>query len=172
MFGILFRVLMNTVSRPFRLTELPIFYLQSPMVQEVAQYGHLGADHACASVIDLASESIVQLSSLRAVAETDAAIGWLGATRERIERLATTHHVLPREFATTLLFAALGPEESFFMQIGDGAIVRANETAFGVVIWPMEGEYANTTCFITEADWLERAAVQVTGADTANSNVY
>jgi hypothetical protein len=44
---------------------------------------------------------------------------------------------------------------SLFVQIGDGVIVARREGPWGVVFWPQSGEYANTTTFLTSADYRE-----------------
>lgn len=81
----------------------------------------------------------------------------------------------PRDFASTLLVAVVGPDSGSALQIGDGAIVvsdggqgwgwalNANQipslnlstTKFRWIFWPQRGEYANMTRFLTDADALE-----------------
>jgi hypothetical protein len=57
-----------------------------------------------------------------------------------------------RDLACTLNVAVLLPEWSWFLQIGDGAIVVQRSVAdpFEVVFWPDNGEYANQTYFLTD----------------------
>ena len=65
-----------------------------------------------------------------------------------------------REFSCTLLCAVLAHDWVTFVQLGDGAIVVEECEApgeFAYVRWPMQGEYENTTYFLTDDDALERA---------------
>jgi Protein phosphatase 2C len=59
----------------------------------------------------------------------------------------------PREFACTLLAAVVGKEHAAYFQIGDGAIVASRgEDEYHCVCWPQQGEYANSTNFLTDDD--------------------
>jgi hypothetical protein len=61
-----------------------------------------------------------------------------------------------RDFACTLLFAAVDESDAAFAQIGDGAIVvsqgghAAGASEYDWVFWPQQGEYVNQTYFATE----------------------
>lgn len=60
-----------------------------------------------------------------------------------------------QDYACTLLTAIIGRECAAFFQLGDGAMVelRQGETDhYRCVCWPQQGEYANTTSFLTDAD--------------------
>ena len=50
----------------------------------------------------------------------------------------------------------MGPATSYFVQIGDGAIILGNDTLYGVVFWPQSGEYANTTNFLTSDEYAKQ----------------
>lgn len=55
------------------------------------------------------------------------------------------------EYSSTMLGAVVSNYYSVFYQIGDGAIVRANNSgALTTVGWPHNGEYLNTTAFVTD----------------------
>lgn len=56
------------------------------------------------------------------------------------------------DFATTFLGAAISESGSCFLQVGDGAIVTLEDGACEPVFWPQEGEYVNTTTFVTSGD--------------------
>lgn len=87
------------------------------------------------------------------------ALETLAAFQAAVGRLARRLDRPLRDFACTLLFAAVDEEHGAFAQIGDGAIVvaRAGETESGGaprydwVFWPEHGEYVNQTRFATEA---------------------
>ena len=59
---------------------------------------------------------------------------------------------MPRyEFSCTLLGCLVTSGRSIFFQIGDGAIVRNDGSCFYIPVWwPDNGEYQNTTFFITD----------------------
>jgi hypothetical protein len=62
-----------------------------------------------------------------------------------------------RELASTLLGGYVTPNRSWFFQIGDGAIVAQENGSYRPLTWPVNGEYANSTIFLTSADWAEHA---------------
>src|SRR4029079_13370599 len=64
-----------------------------------------------------------------------------------------------QDFACTLLAAVIWPDRAIFFQLGDGAIVSSRREApdgYAVVCWPQQGEYANMTNFLTDADAAEK----------------
>lgn len=80
---------------------------------------------------------------------------WLAHFRAEIQQRAGAEGLTARDFATTLLGAAVEEDRAAFVQVGDGAIVvssRAGSGDYSCVFWPRRGEYANTTCFATDAD--------------------
>jgi Protein phosphatase 2C len=75
---------------------------------------------------------------------------WITQISDQIGELANEEGLSRREYACTLLVVAVNPTEGLFFQVGDGAIViRAGEN-YHPVFWPMTGEYANSTYFITD----------------------
>ncbi len=76
--------------------------------------------------------------------------GWIGRFQSIAARWAGES---PREYACTLLAAVVGREQAAYFQIGDGAIVAsAGEDEYRCVCWPQQGEYANSTNFLTDDD--------------------
>jgi hypothetical protein len=66
-----------------------------------------------------------------------------------------------RELASTLLAVVASPAGGAALQIGDGVIVVSDGGAeWSWVFWPQRGEYANTTCFLTDEDALSRLQVE------------
>ena len=55
-----------------------------------------------------------------------------------------------RDFACTLVGAAIGPNQTIFFQVGDGAIVARRGELLECMFWPESGEYANMTYFVTD----------------------
>src|SRR5882672_11584220 len=76
------------------------------------------------------------------------ATGWSGPESARMQ-----------DFACTLLAAIVWHDRAIYFQIGDGAIVesrRDEPDRYAVVCWPQQGEYANMTNFLTDADAAEK----------------
>ena len=80
--------------------------------------------------------------------------------RKMVMAEAREHGSEPRDLASTLLVAVVGPAGGAALQIGDGVIVvNDREDHFCWVFWPQRGEYANTTHFLTDDDALQRLQV-------------
>ena len=86
------------------------------------------------------------------------------AVRGRLYREANEMNCEPRELATTMVTAIVGPQIAHFVQIGDGAIVAAQDDGYSVVFWPDSGEYANMTRFVSDADVFEHLHHEVRNA--------
>lgn len=85
--------------------------------------------------------------------------GWIARFQEAVQQQAeASQHAVP-DYACTLLAALIGPDCAVYFQLGDGAIVAATreaEDSYTIVCWPQQGEYANTTNFLTAADAKEK----------------
>ena len=105
--------------------------------------------------------------------------------RETVLAEAQRRGARPRDLASTLLVAVVGPDGGSALQIGDGVIVVSDggngwgwvfwpqrgeyakqvtnpnrDTAeFRWIFWPQRGEYVNTTRFLTDADAVERLRI-------------
>lgn len=76
----------------------------------------------------------------------------------RLETEAEQRAVDPNALATTLLLAVATPEATAVLQVGDGAIVVGDaDGSARALTFPLHGEYANTTVFLTSPDALETA---------------
>jgi hypothetical protein len=81
--------------------------------------------------------------------------------REAVLTEAQQSGSAPRDLASTLLVAVVGPSGGGALQIGDGVIVVSDGTnGWCWVFWPQRGEYANTTHFLTDEDALERLQIE------------
>lgn len=114
----------------------------------------------CAKYASWASALTVDYT--KKIAETYAAMGRDIMSEEMIYQIAQdiyTHLELAAkdkeveiaEYSCTWLGCLLTDTRSVFFQVGDGAIVRNDGTGFFVPVWwPENGEYQNTTSFITD----------------------
>lgn len=66
-----------------------------------------------------------------------------------------------QEFACTLLAAVVGNEQAIYFHLGDGAIVESENDFYRCASWPQQGEYANTTHFLTDADAASKIIIQL-----------
>lgn len=85
----------------------------------------------------------------------DQAKTWVGEARQQLELIATTKQLELRDLSCTLLVAILGDAESVFFQVGDGAWISEYQGKCEAITWPLAGEYANETTFITAPKWEE-----------------
>ena len=66
------------------------------------------------------------------------------------------------EYSCTLLGCVSHNTSSVFFQIGDGAIIRDDgNDGYTTVWWPQNGEYANTTSFITDDNALSNLRITI-----------
>lgn len=63
----------------------------------------------------------------------------------------------PKELAATVIGGCISEKQSWFFQIGDGAIAGLVDDVYTAITWPINGEYANSTVFLTSSDWEEHA---------------
>jgi hypothetical protein len=81
--------------------------------------------------------------------------------REAVFAVAREEGREARDFASTLLMAVAMPSGGAALQIGDGVIVICDPCdRWSWVFWPMRGEYANTTCFLTDEDAMSSLRVE------------
>ena len=117
-----------------------------------AKHSELGSSIVCNSMIENAAKFFETKGGFEELQQQDI-LEWCEDARTRILDAATLHDCRTRDFATTLCFAIMGPTTSYFVQIGDGAIILGNDSLYGVVFWPQSGEYANSTNFLTSDEY-------------------
>lgn len=116
-----------------------------------ARRSEVGSGIACASLIARMTETLQGVEVADVGRETVAA--WLTSIRDEIEVAARLDESDLRQFACTILGAAIGDRAAVFFQIGDGAIVVSDGAGLQPVFWPEAGEYANMTRFLTDGDF-------------------
>ncbi len=120
-----------------------------------AALGRDGARVAVEALVDLVRGDLERGLAVRAI-ELAHMLAWYRGARARLEAAAARRGAGLRDLACTALAAVVGPGESAFGQVGDGAIVALDGDAYRPVFWPQTGEYANATNFLT-GDGFERA---------------
>ena len=121
-----------------------------------ADLSHLGSRCAVDRFIEEATGSIGL-----AAPDREAVVNWVEAVRTSVLEEAAAQGVLPRQLACTFLGAIAGDDWTAFVQIGDGVIVFNGETAYELAFWPENGEYANTTRFLTDEDYRAHLRIEV-----------
>ena len=111
--------------------------------------GGRGAGIACETLCDRITAAIRDTHDLSRFTDDDVR-SWITAARDAIAAESQKSGKRLREFACTVLGAVAGNGRAIFFQIGDGAIVAGTGAEYGTVFWPEQGEYANTTYFITD----------------------
>lgn len=89
---------------------------------------------------------------------------WVDKFQALVNGLAAEAGLKAQDFACTLLAAVVGREQAVYFQLGDGAIVESipgEQDQYRCVCWPQQGEYANTTNFLTDADAREKLFCEV-----------
>jgi len=116
-----------------------------------------GAEVAVETVVQYLTHALdAGRSDYRAMLREAAAVA-----REAVLAEAQRYGSAPRDLASTLLVAVVGPSGGGALQIGDGVIVVGDGgNEWGWVFWPQRGEYANTTHFLTDEDAAERLQVE------------
>jgi len=128
-----------------------------------AKFAGRGSREACRIALELVAGDIRESTTNEPDRWTVAAQKWVSGVQAAIAGMAAIAESTPREFACTFLLAMLGPSNSVFVQVGDGAIVIGDGANFDVVFWPERGEYANQTFFISDENAVERAMIKVGG---------
>jgi hypothetical protein len=126
-----------------------------------ASFGGQGAALACRSLATTARAYFRDRTDLPC---DDTIQKWVDAARDRIISVAIRRGVLPRQFASTLIFCISDAEHTVIAHIGDGCCVL-QESATGQWIapsWPEQGEYASMTRFLTDEPFIALRITRLT----------
>lgn len=120
-----------------------------------ASHAQIGAKLACLTFLQAASLSLDEGLSVSEITQRHV-LQWHEQARRRLSLEACVCNKELRDFACTLLTAIVSEDTAVFSQIGDGVIVIRDNDIYKTVFWPQSGEYANTTFFLSGADFEER----------------
>ena len=114
-----------------------------------APLGRVGARIACLS---LAREIGKHLRNHQySTIDTDLARRWLSVVQSDVQKVAERAGMPLRAYAATLVSAMIYDDAATVLQVGDGGCaLRASNGAWHVPVWPMHGEYASSTYFVTD----------------------
>lgn len=97
---------------------------------------------------------------------------WLDMLSHKLRLHASVVDTPVRELACTMVAAILDSEASAYIQIGDGGIVALQDGTYTPVTWPVGGDYANTTYFVTDDRSLDRLQLQLRSPATDEAAVF
>jgi hypothetical protein len=123
-------------------------------------HSSIGSKLACIHFLRLASASIENGLPLNRV-DAQVILQWHETVRGYLSLEAALMNCSLKDFGCTLLTAIVGDGVAAFSQIGDGAIVLRDSDRFEYVFWPQSGEYANTTYFLTDENYLTQIATEI-----------
>lgn len=131
-----------------------------------ADLSHLGSRAAVLRFMEAAANQT-------GAPDREAIESWVVSARESVLAEAEAHGVPPRQLACTFLAAIIGEDWAAFVQIGDGVIVfdgnggndrnpdSHSAAGYDLAFWPDNGEYANTTRFLTQADFRDHLRIEI-----------
>jgi hypothetical protein len=114
-----------------------------------ASHAEVGARLACRGVVRLVLDDLRNGLPVAQV-ERDTVLSWHERLRQQFRKEAEQRQLDVHQLACTLLLAVVADDAAAFSQVGDGAIVLADGDAYRTVFWPQNGEYANSTNFLTD----------------------
>lgn len=121
-----------------------------------AEHSEWGSRRAVERFLEEAGRSLGDDAPQREAVEA-----WVDAARDSVLEEAATQGAPPRQLACTLLGAIAGDAWAALFQIGDGVIVFDGEAGHELAFWPDNGEYANTTRFLTDEDYRDHLHIAI-----------
>jgi hypothetical protein len=125
-----------------------------------ASRSSVGSTLACNGLLSAISASFEDGLNASDVTR-DHLIHWHQYARNRLSLKACWDGVPLKEYACTLLTGIVGPQQAIFSQIGDGAIVIRENGHYQTVFWPQQGEYSNTTYFLTNKEYENNLEISI-----------
>jgi len=133
--------------------------------------GGRGAEIACETAWLCILETLREEPDLSKI--TDNKIRqWFTAARDAVRKEADANGKRLRDYACTLLGAVIGENEAIFFQIGDGAIVTGKAGEYETIFWPEQGEYANTTFFLSDDTFAEHLMIRYGNAAPVETALF
>lgn len=121
--------------------------------------GGRGAEIACGTLYAKIIDAVRDTGDLSCITDQNVR-NWITASRDAIVAESQESGRRLREYACTILGSIAGNNWAIFFQIGDGAIVTGSGPEYQTIFWPEQGEYANTTFFITDEQYLDHLYVK------------
>ncbi len=121
-----------------------------------AKYANQASEITCSALFKVLEAAIFSEREVSSFSVEDA-VSWVQAVRFRLKEQALVQENSEslREFACTVVATMISEKGALYFQVGDGAIVIADDEAFSPVFWPENGEFPNETAFITEDEFAQ-----------------
>lgn len=133
-----------------------------------SSHGAHGSEITCNEIKNLIEEWLSQIETINSF-EKNIAEDWVQSARKKVLNAAEENNLSSREYACTLICALVGSDFSLFFQLGDGVVIKREKEILVPVFWPENGEYFNTTYFITDDDALNH--LQIVFADSFSNDI-
>lgn len=116
-----------------------------------AKHSAIGSLLVCITLTKLVRDFVINGMPVSDISE-DVSERWLTHIRERISTFAELRGQSSRDYAATLVAAIVGPADGVILHIGDGGatIKCRGEDHWQIPSWPMQGQFASTTFFVTD----------------------
>ena len=134
-----------------------------------AKHGRAGAKLTCVALLASARQLILANPHPASI-DRDQVCEMLRQARNLIASRA--HRRPVRDYATTVAVAILGRDGCLFVQIGDSVIVAGDRGDYAPVFWPENGEFVNTTSFLTENNFEEHVRFESRPAPAAEVALF
>ena len=125
-----------------------------------AAQSHLGSQRACDFWIEAVTAYVAAGGNIAQLVN-DFLPRWIEAFQQQIVQAAHAAGWVVDDYACTFVAAVIAPDCAVYFQLGDGAMIEAANEGYNVVCWPQQGEYANTTNFLTEAEAANKCFVEL-----------
>jgi hypothetical protein len=125
--------------------------------------GGTGAYIACESTYMHILATLRQIPDVSHITDT-MICAWIFAAHNAIAEQAETSGIPLKEYACTLIGAVIDDNHAVYFQIGDGGMVIRTKEEYETIFWPEQGEYANTTYFVTDDAFLDHARIVCAGS--------
>jgi hypothetical protein len=122
-------------------------------------HGGVGAEIACETLY-LRILSVIREGEAISSITDDNIRTWVSASREAIAARAVGNGQQIKDYACTLIGVVATNDHALYFQIGDGCIVTSDGTGYRTIFWPEQGEYANTTYFISDDTFLDHIKIE------------
>jgi len=131
-------------------------------------HGGVGAEIACETLYLKILSVIREGDNISSVTDDDIR-AWVTAAREAIATRAQGEGKRIKDYACTLIGVVATSDQALYFQIGDGCIVTGDGTGYNTIFWPEQGEYANTTYFVSDDAFL--AHIKIERHETAPNEI-
>jgi len=119
-----------------------------------ASHSEIGSELACSLFVDEITSYLNTGNSIRKL-DREFYEEWVIHFQNEVKARAKAMGLSSRDFACTFLSVVIDDSCVVFAQIGDGAIVTNSpeeEDEYVWQFWPQQGEYENTTYFVTQTN--------------------